>query len=47
MVLLLDTHLLLWAAGRPDWLSEQARAMIAEPRNELWFGAESREGRCS
>lgn len=41
MILLLDTHLLLWAAGRPERLSEQARSMIAEPRNALWFSAAS------
>lgn len=41
MILLLDTHLLLWAAGTPDRLSSQARVMIAEPRNTLWFSAAS------
>lgn len=41
MVLLLDTHLLLWAAGHPERLSEEARSMIAEPRNALWFSAAS------
>lgn len=41
MILLLDTHLLLWAAGLPDRLSEQARNMITEPRNQLWFSAAS------
>lgn len=41
MILLLDTHLLLWAAGHPDRLSEEARSMIAEPRNMLWFSAAS------
>ena len=28
--LLLDTHLLLWAAGQPERLSAQARALIAD-----------------
>ena len=41
MILLLDTHLLLWAAGQPDRLSEEARSMITEPRNALWFSAAS------
>lgn len=41
MILLLDTHLLLWAAGCPEKLSEQARDMIAEHGNALWFSAAS------
>lgn len=41
MILLLDTHLLLWAAGHPERLCGQARSMITEPRNELWFSAAS------
>jgi len=41
MILLLDTHLLLWAAGQPDRLSQEARGMIAAPQNELWFSAAS------
>lgn len=41
MILLLDTHLLLWTAGQPDRLSPEARSMIAEPRNALWFSAAS------
>lgn len=39
MKLLLDTHLLLWAAGDPGRLSEVARALIEEPENELFFSA--------
>ena len=39
MKLLLDTHLLLWAAGQPDRLSQEARALISEPKNELFFSA--------
>ncbi len=31
MNLLLDTHLLLWAAFRPDRLSPEGAAMIADP----------------
>lgn len=41
MILLLDTHLLLWAAGHPERLSGEARSMITEPRNQLWFSAAS------
>jgi PIN domain nuclease of toxin-antitoxin system len=39
--LLLDTHLLLWAAGQPDRLSEAARTLLADPQNELLFSAAS------
>jgi PIN domain nuclease of toxin-antitoxin system len=41
MKLLLDTHLLLWAAGEPKRLSKQARALINNPDNELLFSAAS------
>jgi PIN domain nuclease of toxin-antitoxin system len=41
MKLLLDTHLLLWAAGEPRRLSKQARALIENPDNELLFSAAS------
>lgn len=41
MKLLLDTHLLLWAAGEPERLSKQARALIENPDNELLFSAAS------
>ena len=41
MKLLLDTHLLLWAAGEPDRLSAEARALIEDPDNELLFSAAS------
>jgi PIN domain nuclease of toxin-antitoxin system len=39
--LLLDTHLLLWAAGEPDRISTPGRALIEEPTNELFFSAVS------
>jgi len=39
--LLLDTHLLLWAAAHPDRLSAQARELIEAPDNELVFSAAS------
>lgn len=41
MKLLLDTHLLLWAAGTPERLSAEARALIESPGNELFFSAAS------
>lgn len=41
MKLLLDTHLLLWAAGEPRRLSKQARTMIDNADNELLFSAAS------
>jgi PIN domain nuclease of toxin-antitoxin system len=41
MKLLLDTHLLLWAAGEPKRLSKQARRLIDNPENELLFSAAS------
>src|SRR5258708_9027 len=41
MKLLLDTHLLLWAAGEPRWLSKHARTLIDNPGNELFFSAAS------
>jgi PIN domain nuclease of toxin-antitoxin system len=39
--LLLDTHLLLWAAGNPERLSAKARTLIEAPENELLFSAAS------
>jgi len=39
--LLLDTHLLLWAAGFPDRLSAEARALIETPQHVLSFSAAS------
>ena len=41
MKLLLDTHLLLWAAGMPDRLPEAARDLIESPAHELLFSAAS------
>ncbi len=38
---MLDTHLLLWAAGEPSRLSAEARALIEAPENELLFSAAS------
>ncbi|HTC94335.1 MAG TPA: type II toxin-antitoxin system VapC family toxin [Terriglobales bacterium] len=41
MKLLLDTHLLLRAAGEPNRLSRKARTLIGNPENELLFSAAS------
>jgi len=39
--LLLDTQLLLWAAGVPERLSAKARKLLNDPRNEILFSAAS------
>lgn len=41
MNLLLDTHLLLWAAGQPERLSPRARGILLEPANQLVFSSAS------
>jgi PIN domain nuclease of toxin-antitoxin system len=41
MKLLLDTHILLWAAGQPEKLSAEACALLNDPANELLFSAAS------
>jgi PIN domain nuclease of toxin-antitoxin system len=41
MKLLLDTHLLLWAAGQPDRLPDAARNLLEDQQNELLFSAAS------
>ena len=41
MKLLLDTQILLWAAGHPKRLSAAARKLLNDPRNELLFSAAS------
>ncbi len=41
MNLLLDTHLLLWAASEPGRLSAKARALLLDPANQLMFSAAS------
>jgi len=38
---LLDTQLLLWAAGQPERLPVAARRMIGDDRNQLIFSAAS------
>jgi PIN domain nuclease of toxin-antitoxin system len=34
---LLDTHLLLWTAVRPDLVPDEARRIFDDPDNELFF----------
>ena len=41
MKLLLDTQLLLWAAGQPERLPVEARTVIDDGRNQLMFSAAS------
>lgn len=41
MKLLLDTHLLLWAAENAPRMPEAARELIVDPGNELYFSAAS------
>lgn len=41
MTLLVDTHLLLWAAGEPNKLSKKARRLLEDPGSRLWFSAAS------
>ena len=38
---LLDTHLLLWAAGEPEKLSAKALQWIESPENVLYFSSAS------
>ena len=41
MRLLLDTHLLLWAAGPDERLSRRARELVDDPSNQLVFSIAS------
>ncbi len=41
MKLLLDTHVLLWAAGDPSKLSRKTRALLSAADNELLFSVAS------
>lgn len=41
MILLVDTHLLLWAAGQPQKLSRKARRLLEDAGSQLWFSAAS------
>jgi PIN domain nuclease of toxin-antitoxin system len=39
--LLLDTHILLWSVGQPDKLSDEARSLLLDTSNVLFFSAAS------
>ena len=41
MRLLLDTHILLWAASSPQKLTNEGRRLLADPDHELWFSVVS------
>ena len=41
MTFLLDTHVLLWAAGEPGRLTPQARELLSDPATELVFSTAS------
>lgn len=41
MRFMLDTQLLLWAAGQPEKLPAEARTLIEEPEHQLIFSAVS------
>ncbi len=41
MRLLLDTHVVLWAALSPDRLSKKARSLLSEEANELVYSVAS------
>jgi PIN domain nuclease of toxin-antitoxin system len=41
MKILLDTHLLLWAAGQPARLPAVARSLLSDPRNQLVYSPAS------
>ena len=41
MNLLLDTHILLWAAGQPERLSATMRELLLDSTNQPWFSAAS------
>ena len=41
MKMLLDTHLLLWAAGEPEKLPAKALTLFEDPTNDLTFSAAS------
>ena len=41
MKILLDTHIILWLAGEPDKLSVEARTLLLDVSNKLYFSAAS------
>ncbi len=41
MKMLLDTHLILWAAGKPNELPKEIQELLADDTNEPFFSAAS------
>lgn len=41
MDLLLDTHIILWAAGQPEKLPSRSRKLLSDPDNRLFFSPAS------
>ena len=41
MKLLLDTHVLLWAAYEPERLSDKAQRLLSDPSSSLHFSVAS------
>lgn len=41
MKYLLDTHVLLWAAGQPERLSESVHGVLQDRQNQLYFSSVS------
>ena len=41
MKLLLDTHVLLWAAYEPERLSDKAQRLLSDPSSSLYFSVAS------
>ena len=41
MNFLLDTHVLLWAAGQPEKLSRKTRSLLSDPSHSLLFSSVS------
>ncbi len=41
MKLLLDTHIILWAAGQPEKISPSTKKLLTDPDNSLYFSAAS------
>lgn len=41
MKLLLDTHILLWAASDPQHIPERTQALLLDPANKLFFSVAS------
>ena len=41
MIVLADTHALLWAIDTPEKLSGRARETLTDPRNHIWLSTVS------